>query len=57
MVLMMWHMGRSHGQNTGGMNMTPPTQANVPSANKDAQIATLQEQVRALEAAAPITEK
>ena len=57
MALMMWYMGRSHGQNTGGMNMTPPTQANVPSANKDTQIAALQAQVRALEASAPITEK
>ncbi len=25
MALMMWYMGRSHRQNTGGMNMTPPT--------------------------------
>ena len=50
MVLMMWYMGRSRGQNTCGMDMTPPTQANVPSASKDAQIAALQEQVRALEA-------
>ena len=57
MALMMWYMGRSRGQNTCGMDMTPPTQANVPSANKDAQIAALQEQVRALEASAPITEK
>ena len=64
MVLMMWYMGRSRGQNTCGMDMTPPTQANVPGDNKDAQIAALQEQVltmqaqvRALEASAPITVK
>ena len=57
MALMMWFMGRSRGQNTCGMDMTPPTQANVPSANKDAQIAALQEQVRALEASAQITVK
>ena len=64
MVLMMWFMGRSRGQNTCGMDMTPPMQANVPSANKDAQIAALQEQVltmqaqvRALEASAQMTVK
>ena len=64
MILMMWFMGRSRGQNMCGMDMTPPTQANVPSANKDAQIAALQEQVltmqaqvRALEASAQITVK
>ena len=64
MALMMWYMGRSRGQNTCGMDMTQPTQANVPSANKDAQIAALQEQVltmqaqvRALEASAQITVK
>ena len=57
MVLMVWFMGRSRGQNTCGMDMTPPTQANVPSANKDAQIAALQAQVRALDASARITEK
>ena len=57
MALMMWFMGRSRGQNTCGMDMMSPTQANVPSANKDAQIAALQEQVRALEASARITVK
>jgi hypothetical protein len=61
MALMMWYMGRSHGQGRGGMNMTMPTH---PAADKDAQITvlqeqlqTIQEQVRALEASAPPVEK
>ena len=61
MALMMWYMGRSHGQGMGGMNMTPPTQ---PAADKDAQITvlqeqlqTMQEQVRAFEASLPPVEK
>ena len=61
MALMMWFMGRSRGQNTCGMDMTPPTH---PAADKDAQITVLQEQlqtmqkqVRALEASAPPVER
>ena len=61
MALMMWYMGRSNGQGMCGMNMTQPTH---PAADKDAQITllqeqlqTIQEQVRALKAAAQPVEK
>ena len=61
MALMMWYMGRSNGQGMCGMNMTPATH---PAADKDAQIAVLQEQlqtmqkqVRALKASAQPVEK
>ena len=46
MALMMWYMGRSSGQGMCGMNMTPPGHL---TADKDAQITVLQEQLQAIQ--------
>ena len=46
MMLIMWYMGRSKGQGMCGMNMTPPGHL---TADKDAQITVLQEQLQAIQ--------